>query len=462
MNSHAAGFGRMLQTLRQNNNKNERLRGSFFYSVLVELNSGKERTEFMAKEIKLECGATIVAERIEQVRSVAFGIWVSSGSVFENDFNNGTSHFIEHMMFKGTEKRTARQIAEEMDRIGASFNAFTGKEATCYYFRTISSNLYTGAEILFDMLTDSRFDTEEMDKERKVVLEEIKMVSDTPDDDVHDTISSIVNNNNPLCRNILGSPESLERIDRDVMLEYFKSRYARNGIVIAVAGNFDEDELVRFCEGRMDSLNEKLPENERIIKTYERQFSVKKRDIEQTHICLATPTVSSNDDMYYTFALMNNILGGSMSSRLFQNIREQKGLAYSVCSTSTCNSFSGYLNIYAGVAHDKIAETIKEIRIELEKLAAHGVTEDELFMAKTQAETAFIFSLENTATLMFSLGRHKLLMNRIFSVDEAIEKYNKVSGEDILKAAEMISDFGNYSCAAVTGVEFDPEEYIRQ
>ncbi|MCQ2546702.1 MAG: insulinase family protein [Clostridia bacterium] len=414
----------------------------------------------MAKEIKLKCGTTIVAEQIEQVRSVAFGIWVSSGSVFEDDFNNGVSHFIEHMMFKGTDKRNARQIAEDMDRIGASFNAFTGKEATCYYFRTISSNLYAGAEILFDMLINSRFDTEEMDKERKVVLEEIKMVKDTPDDDVQDTISSIVNNYNPLHRTILGSPESLERIDREVMLDYYRKRYARDGIVIAIAGNFDEDELVRFCEDKMGALNEKLPETERIITPYERKFSVRKKDIEQTHICLATPTVSSNDDMYYTFALMNNIFGGSMSSRLFQNIREQKGLAYSVCSMSTCNSFSGYFNIYAGVAHDKIEETIKEIGIELDKLALDGVTDDELSMAMTQAETAFIFSLENTATLMFSLGRYKLLMNRLFSVDEAIEKYNSITRADILKAADMISDFSNYCCAAVTGVEFDPEEYI--
>lgn len=414
----------------------------------------------MAKEIKLKCGTTIVAEQIEHVRSVAFGIWVSSGSVFEDDMNNGVSHFIEHMMFKGTDSRTARQIAEDMDRIGASFNAFTGKEATCYYFRTISSNLYKGAEILFDMLLNSQFATEEMDKERKVVLEEIKMVKDTPDDDVQDTISSLVNNYNPLHRTILGSPESLARIDRDVMRDYFRKRYAREGIVIAVAGNFDEDELVKFCENKLDSLNEKLPETERIITPYERQFSVKKKDIEQTHICMATPTVSSNDEMYYTFSLMNGIFGASMSSRLFQNIREQKGLAYSVCSMSTCNSFSGYFNIYAGVAHDKIGETIREIKVELDKLASDGVTEDELAMAKTQAETAFIFSLENTATLMFSLGRYKLLMDRLFSVDEAIEKYNAVTRNDILKAAEMVSDCRKYCFAAVTGVNFDPEEYI--
>lgn len=412
----------------------------------------------MAKEIKLKCGTTIVAEQIDHVRSVAFGIWVSSGSVFEAEENNGVSHFIEHMMFKGTDKRTARQIAEDMDKIGASFNAFTGKEATCYYFRTISSNLYKGAEILFDMVLNSKFDSEELDKERKVILEEYKMVKDTPDDDVQDTISSIVNHYNPLHWTILGTPESLAGIDHDVMYDYYRKRYARNGIVIAIAGNFDEDELVKFCEDKLDTLNENLPETERIITEYERQFSISTRDIEQTHLCMGVPTISSRDDRFFSFALMNNIFGGSMSSRLFQNIREQKGLAYSVCSMNSCNSFAGFFNIYAGVAHDKTEETIKAIKVELEKLATDGVTEEELAMAKTQAETAFIFSLENTTSLMFSLGRHKLLLNELFSVDKAIEKYNAVTRNDIISAAEMIADPKKYSCAAVTGVEFDPKE----
>lgn len=415
----------------------------------------------MAKEIKLKCGASIVAERIEHVRSVAFGIWVSSGSVFEDDNNNGVSHFIEHMMFKGTDKRNARQIAEDMDKIGASFNAFTGKEATCYYFRTISSNLYVGAEILFDMILNSRFDTEELEKERKVVLEEIKMVKDTPDDDVQDTISSIVNNHNPLRRTILGSPESLSGITRDVMVDYYRKRYAREGIVIAIAGNFDEDELVKFCEGKLNSLNETLPETNRLILPYEPEFSVNVKDIEQTHICLATPTVSSKDELYYAFALMNNIFGGSMSSRLFQSIREQKGLAYTVCSMNSCNSFSGFFNIYAGIAHEKLEETVQEIKNELYKLVTEGVTDEELEMAKTQAETSFIFSLENTSTLMFSLGRYKLLLNELFSVDNSIERYNSVTKKDIQRAAEIVADMSKYSCAAVTGREFDPKELIQ-
>ena len=414
----------------------------------------------MAKEIKLKCGTTIVAEPIDHVRSVAFGIWVSSGCVFEDDDNNGVSHFIEHMMFKGTDKRTARRIAEDMDRIGATFNAFTGKEATCYYFRTISSNLFTGAEILFDMLLNSRFDEEELEKERQVVLEEIKMVKDTPDDDVQDTISSIVNNHNPLKRTILGTPESLMGISRDAMVDYYRKRYARDGIVIAIAGNFDEDALVSFCEDKLNSLNTGLPDTKRVILPYEPQFSVSVKDIEQTHLCLATPTVSSKDELYHAFALMNNIFGGSMSSRLFQSIREQKGLAYTVCSVNSSNSFSGFFNIYAGIAHDKLEETVQEIKNELYKLVTEGVTDEELVMAKTQAETSFIFSLENTSTLMFSLGRYKLLLNELFSVDNSIERYNAVTKKDIQKAAEMVADLGTYSCAAVTGREFDPKELV--
>ena len=414
----------------------------------------------MAEEIRLDCGVSIITEKNTMVRSAALGVWVASGSVYEDGLTHGVSHFIEHMMFKGTENRSARQIAEDMDKIGATFNAMTGKESTCYYVKTLTSNIYRGAEILLDMVLGSQFAQEEIDKERQVILEEIKMVKDTPDDEIYDIISELVNKGNPLERSILGTPESLAGINHDRMVEYYRKRYARDGIVIAVAGNFDEKKIVDLFEEKMSVLNEHLPDYERVIGPYGQSFDVKVKDIEQTHICLAAPSVSYTDDLYYGFVLMNSILGGSMSSRLFQNIREQKGLAYNVCSMNAFSSFTGFFNIYAGVAHENVAKTIKEIRYEVERLAEHGVTEEELAIAKEQAKTSYIFSLENPAALMFSLGRNKLLMDRLFSVDESLEKFNAVTTQDILKAAEMIGNLDIYCGAAITGKELDLEELI--
>lgn len=414
----------------------------------------------MAKTINLKCGLTLVTEKNESIRSAALGIWVKSGSVYEKNRNNGVSHFIEHMMFKGTKNRTARQIAEDMDKIGASSNALTGKEATCYYIKTLTSNIYEGAEILIDMILNSKFLAKEMNKERKVILEEIKMVKDSPDDDVYDTISELIHKGNPLGRSILGSPESLAGIDKSALTEYYKERYTAENIVVAVAGNFDEDRIIGLFEERMSSLEPKSPKRKKIIKPYEQGFDVKVRDIEQTHICLATPTISYDDDLYYAFVLMNSIFGGSMSSRLFQNIREQQGLAYSVCSMNGFSSFAGFFNIYAGIAHENVAKTICSIRHELVELAEHGVTDKELAMAKEQVTSSYIFSLENTTTMMFSLGRNQILLNRLFSVDENIELFNNVTRKDILKSAEMICDLSKYCGAVVTGKGLDIEELI--
>ena len=207
----------------------------------------------MVKTKKLNCGTTVIMEKTDYVQSAALGIWIKAGAADENDDVSGVSHFIEHMMFKGTDKRTAKQIASDVDKIGGMFNAFTGKEATCYYIKTLSSNIYKGAEILLDMLTGSKFDPEEMDKGRQVIFEEIKMVKDSPDDDVYDTISELVSSGNPLGRSILGTQESLAGITREKMLSYLNDKYARDSIVIAVSGNFDEEKILELFEGKLDN-----------------------------------------------------------------------------------------------------------------------------------------------------------------------------------------------------------------
>ena len=410
---------------------------------------------------KLNCGTTVIMEKTERVQSAALGIWVKAGASDEWDDVSGVSHFIEHMMFKGTETRTAKQIAEDVDKIGGVFNAFTGKEVTCYYIKTLSSNICKGAEILLDMLTGSRFDQEEMDRERKVICEEIKMVKDTPDDDVYDTISELVASGNPLGRSILGTPESLAGIDRSKLVDYRDQMYARDSIVVAVAGNFDEEAIEAIFEDRLTSLRAEKPKKEIQLKPYQQSFNVKVRDIEQTHICLATPGIALDDPRYYTFVLLNSIFGGSMSSRLFQNIREQKGLAYSVCSMNLFSSYWGFFSIYAGVSPEKTEEALDAIHYELDTLREGGVTEEELAMAKEQMKSSYIFGLESVNSRMFSIGKNKLLLDRVYSEEEVLSSFDKVTREDIREAAEMIGDYSSYCGAAVTGKDFDLERIVK-
>lgn len=416
----------------------------------------------MVKTIKLDCGTTIIMEKTDYVQSAALGMWIKVGASDERDEISGVSHYIEHMMFKGTGKRTAKELAADVDKIGGMFNAFTGKEATCYYIKTLSSNIYKGAEILLDMLTDSQFDEEEMDKERQVICEEIKMVQDTPDDAVFDTISELVSSGNPLGRSILGTPESLAGIDRNRILEYLHEKYARDSIVIAIAGNFEEEKIIDMFREKLNSLRaEKICEPVQ-LKPYRQGFDVKVRDIEQTHICLATPGVSMDDERYYAFVLMNSIFGGSMSSRLFQNIREEKGLAYSVGSMNSFSSDWGYFSIYAGIAHEKAEDTLEAIKQELELLRKDGVTAEELSMAKEQVKSSYIFGLENINSRMFSLGKNLLLLDKIYDPEDVLASFDRVSREDILMAAEMIGDYSTYCGASVTGKDLDLERLMKQ
>ncbi|MDO4485390.1 MAG: pitrilysin family protein [Bacillota bacterium] len=415
----------------------------------------------MVKIEKLNCGTTLIMEKTDYVQSAALGIWVKAGACDETDDVSGVSHFIEHMMFKGTEKRTARQIASDVDKIGGMFNAFTGKEATCYYIKTLSSNIYQGAEILLDMLTGSKFDSTEMDKERQVIFEEIKMVKDSPDDDVYDTISELVSSGNPLGRSILGTPESLAGIDRDKMMGYFSDKYARDSIVVAVAGNFDENRIKEMFEDRLGVLREKKVTKHIELLPYRQSFDVKVRDIEQTHICLATPGVSLDDRRYYAFVLMNSIFGGSMSSRLFQNIREEKGLAYSVCSMNSFSSNWGFFSIYAGVAHDKAEDTLAAIKYELDTLQKSGVSDEELSMAKEQMKSSYIFGLENINSRMFSIGKNQLLLGKVYTPEEVLRGFDIVTKDDIMEAAAVIGDYSSYCGASVTGRDFDLEGLVK-
>lgn len=404
---------------------------------------------------KLDCGVRVVMEKIDYVQSASFGVWVRAGAVNETEKNAGVSHFIEHMAFKGTKKRNARQIAEDIDRIGGQINAFTGKEATCYYVKTIGTNLQKGAEVILDMLTDSVFDKKEMDKERKVICEEIKMIEDQPDDLAHDTVTEMLFKGSPLGKRIIGTPTSLKNISRNILVKYKEEQYTRDSIVVSIAGNFDEKEFCKFLEDKFDSMAEEKQPQPCEAKEYHPAFKVMTKDIQQSHICLAAKAVPLEDKRIYALQVLNNIMGGSMSSRLFQNIREEKGLAYSVYSVMSSFSTDGYYLIYAGVGHDKIKDALQGIEEELMSLKKNGVTKDELSMSKEQLKSSFIFGQENVASRMFANGKNVILLDKIYTPEEIISEIDKVSLEDIDRVKSLICDTDSYTGVAVTDRRFD-------
>ncbi|MGF6375590.1 putative Zn-dependent peptidase [Clostridiales Family XIII bacterium PM5-7] len=411
---------------------------------------------------KLNSGIRMVLEDIPYVQSIAIGIWVKAGAVDEDPKHAGVSHFIEHMMFKGTEKRSAKTIAEDIDKIGGQINAFTGKEATCYYVKTIHNHYQEAADVLVDMLTNSVLDKEEMNKERQVICEEIKMTQDAPDDLAHDTITEMVFKGNPLGKSIIGTPSSLNRISRNVMVDYLRKEYTRDNIVVSVAGNFDVDEICAYFDEKFLSLAQFKEEKEDHFTEYQPSCKLIVKDIEQSHLCLATKGLKLTDERYFAFSILNNIMGGSMSSRLFQNIREQKGLAYSVYSMTGAFRDDGYYNIYAGVSHNKIKDAIYGIKEELDALEQQGITRDELESSREQLKAGYIFGQENVSGRMFKNGKNTILSGTHYTQEEVITSFDQVTMEDIEEVKKLICDFDQYSVVAVTNHKLDLRKVMKR
>ena len=409
----------------------------------------------------LSSGVRVVMERIDHVQSVAIGIWVKAGAVDEDPKYAGISHFVEHMMFKGTSNRTARQIAADIDKLGGQINAFTGKEATCYYVKAIYSNYQKAADVICDMLNNSLFEREEMNKERMVICEEIKMTQDAPDELSHETVTNMVFKGNPLGKSIIGTPTTLKRITHNVMEDYVNREYTKDNIVISIAGNVDMDDVCAYFETKLSNLGASKAEKNHEKAPYAPGFKTITKDIEQSHLCLATKGLALDDDRTYAFGILNNIMGGSMSSRFFQNIREQKGLAYSVYSMQGNFSQDGYFNIYAGISHDRIKDAIYGIKDELDALAASGVTEEELESSREQLKASYIFGQENVSGRMFKNGKAILLGNKLKTAEEIIAGYDQVTMEDVEQVKQMICDFDQYSAALVTNKKFDLKKVMR-
>ncbi len=404
----------------------------------------------MFKKILLDNGLRLVYEKISYVRSVSVGIWVGTGSRSENTKNNGISHFIEHMLFKGTTNRSAKEIAECIDAIGGQINAFTGKECTCYYTKTLDTHLNISLDILSDMLFNSRFASNDIKVEKKVVVEEIGMYEDTPEELVHDIFSEMVWRGNSLGYPILGTQECIDRFNKKMINQYMEENYTPYNTVISVAGNFDEAQLIEDVKryfGKWSCTREYSrnyqPAEYRIDKV------IREKDTEQVHLCMGFEGIENGDDRVYSLLALNNIFGGGMSSRLFQKIREEKGLVYSIYSYPSTYKTAGLFMIYAGMNPEYLQTVIDLTKKEIDLLIKKGITKDELDKSKEQLKGNYILGLESTNSRMNSIGKAELMLGRINTPEEVLQKMDRITIDNIREVIGMVFKYEKLSISAV-------------
>jgi predicted Zn-dependent peptidase len=384
----------------------------------------------------LDNGLTLITESIPGARSVAVGVWLKRGSRHERPELSGISHFIEHMVFKGTKSRSAQRIAEEVDSIGGHMDAFTAKEYASFHLKVLDEHLPTAVEILGDIVMNPLFDPTEMAREKKVIFEEINMVEDTPDDLVMELFAGAFWPGHPLGRSILGSKRSVGRLRREGLAQFFGRVYQPRNIVIAAAGHLDHEKASRLVRRHFGGLPAKRsPANGRVPRVATRVVTRSKRGLEQVHICLGTRGYPQTHPDRYGCYILNTVLGGSMSSRLFQNIREKRGLVYSISSGVTAYSDSGLFSIYAGTSRDSAREVIGLTVEEVRKLCGETLGEVELRRAKDHLRGSLVLSLEYTGARMSQLAREEIYFGRSFTLDELLSGIEAVTAEDVRRIA---------------------------
>ncbi|MEL7646855.1 MAG: pitrilysin family protein [Sedimentibacter sp.] len=399
----------------------------------------------MIRKHTLDNGVRIVMEKIDYVKSASIGIWVNVGSNNENNETNGLSHFIEHMLFKGTKNRKANEIAEDIDNLGGQLNAFTSKECTCFYVKVLDENIEEAVDILSDMFFNSLFQQEEIDKEISVVIEEIKMYEDSPEDMVHDKLTELIFADSPMAYNILGTEENLKTFTTAKVVEYMKKNYSPYNTVIAVAGSFDEQSFIEMIEERFkDWHNEDVKHKDKEAE-YKRSVLGINKDLEQLHMCIGNKTIGRHDPDYYPLLVLNNLFGGTMSSRIFQEVREKKGLVYSIYSFVSNYSNTGIFSIYAGMSYSQVEDALRTILKEMVSIKNGNITEEEFTRAKQQIKGNYILGLESTSSRMSSIGRRELLYDEIQYPEEIIESINSVKKEDVLRLANDLFDIDSLS-----------------
>lgn len=390
------------------------------------------------KKTVLDNGLTIITEQMNNVRSASVGVWVRSGSRHESQEFNGISHFIEHTLFKGTRNRTSREIAIESDAIGGNVDAFTSREVASYYVKVLDEHLPRAFDLLGDLVTNPLFDDQELDRERNVVIEEINMVEDTPDDLVHEVFISNFWPDHPLGRSILGTVETLSTFNHDKVAEQFFGVYTPRNLVVSGAGNFEHDAFVDMASRHLGLLNDRDANLHSSPPCAAARKIVVNKELEQAHLMLGMRCPSMVSEDRYCTHVLNVMLGGGMSSRLFQTIREEHGLAYSVFSGVNSYTDAGYLSVYAATSQEQITQVIQLTLEEFAKLKNDEITDAELQRAKDQLKVSIMLGLESTSARMSNLARQEIFFGRQATLDEILERIDRVSVDDVRRIARDI------------------------
>lgn len=405
----------------------------------------------MYLKYKLNNGITVVMEEMPYMQSASIGILINNGSVNEKKEINGVSHFIEHMLFKGTDKRSAKEISETIDNIGGQLNAFTDKEYTCFYSKVLSCHISIAIDVLSDMMINSKFLEEDMEREKKVISEEINMYLDSPEDVVYDLLYETIYKDTPLSLSVLGTEDSLNSLSREGIVDYYHKYYNPENMVISVAGNIKSKEIIKILEEKFGGMtNEKKGQAHLIqepLNFNDIKGMVKKT--EQLNFCIGMEGVSRESDDTYPLLILNTALGGSSSSILFQKIREEEGLAYTVYSTPFFHRNTGIFSIYAGLNSNNILEFAKIIKKEIKNIKDNSISSDDLLKLKEQLKGSYILGLESTLSRMMELGKSQLLFEKVITSEDVIKKIDKVTLEDIKRVSENIFDFRKYDIAYV-------------
>jgi len=384
-------------------------------------------------------GLTILTERMNHIRSVSMGIWVKTGSRHEDPTVNGISHFVEHMVFKGTTNRTAEDIARQVDSIGGNMDAFTGKETICFNIKVLDEHLPIAVDVLSDMVLHPVFDANEIMRERGVILEEIKMDEDNPDYLVHEIFTQNFFKDHPLGKPILGTKETVRRFDQDAIHDFYPTKFAPGNLIISAAGNVNHEEFVELLRHGFGQLpagsngwHDSPP------KVHSRIILRNKKSLEQVQICVGVPSYRISDERRYVSYILNTLLGGGMSSRLFQNVREKQGLVYSIFSELNPFRDTGLLSVYAGTSRESTPKVVQSIVNEFRQLKLNPISDEELKRAKDQLKGSLMLSLESSTARMSNLARQEMYYDRFFGMDEIIERIQAVTVESILVAANEL------------------------
>lgn len=415
----------------------------------------KKRMSKSIKKTVLDNGVRILTRKLPHVRSVSMGVWVNVGARDESAAENGLSHLIEHMLFKGTTNRSAYQLAKEFDAIGGHTNAFTSMENTCYHASVLDTHFETMVEILSDIFLNSKFDADELENERPVVLSEISMIEDNPEDYIHNLFEENYWGDHPLGRSVLGSRENVTGFDSKKIKKFFKKFYQPGQIIISAAGNVDHNRLVDLIAPAFSLIKTGEEPGKRITPLPQIHTSINYRDIEQVHICLCNKGLSITHPKRFASSLMNTILGGNMSSRLFQEIREKRGLAYSVYSFSSLNVDTGFLGVYTGVAPDKVDTAVELILNEWTRICDEEISATELSDSKEYSKGNLLLSSESTENHMARLAQNEIHFGRHIPLQETIENINSVTIEEVLGLANQLFKTDRPSLTALGPVKDD-------